>query len=68
MLQYSKPYNFQVFLNPPVLVVPEQTTIYDEETRERIDVPLRAQVMVRVKGSRVGSAIQAFVREGHKVI
>ena len=43
----------------------EQTTIYDEEARERIDIPLRAQVMIRIKGPRVGSAIQAFVREGH---
>ena len=63
--QYSKPYNFPVFLNPPISVVTEQTTIYDEETRERIDIPLRAQVMVRIKGPRVGSAIQVFVREGH---
>jgi hypothetical protein len=62
---YSKPYNFPVFLNPPVSSVLEQTTIYDEETRERMDIPLRAQVMVRIKGPRVGSAIQAFVREGH---
>lgn len=43
----------------------DQTTIFDEETRERIDVPLRAEVMVRIKGPRVGSSIQAFIREGH---
>jgi hypothetical protein len=43
----------------------EQTTIYDEETRERVDIPLRAQVMVRIKGPRTGSAIQAIISEGH---
>ncbi len=63
--QYSKPCNFPVFLNPPISIVPEQTIIYDEEARERIDIPLRAQVMIRIKGPRAGSAIQAFVREGY---
>jgi hypothetical protein len=63
--QYTKPYNFPVFLNPPISSVTEQTTIYDEESRERVDVPLKAQVMVRIKGPRVGSSIQAFIREGH---
>jgi hypothetical protein len=62
---YTQPYNFPVFLNPPISSVKEQTIIYDEETRERIDIPYRAQVMIRIKGPRVGSAIQAFVREGH---
>ncbi|MCW4017516.1 MAG: hypothetical protein NWF00_02345 [Candidatus Bathyarchaeota archaeon] len=63
--QYTQPYNFPVFLNPPISMVTEQTTIYDEETRERVDIPLKAQVMIRIKGSRVGSAIQALVQEGH---
>lgn len=63
--QYTKPYNFPVFLNPPVSYVAEQTIIYDEEAKERVDIPLKAQIMIRIKGPRVGSAIQAFVREGH---
>jgi hypothetical protein len=62
---YAKPFNFPVFLNPPVSTVQEQTTIFDEETRERVDVALPAEVLVRIKGPRVGSAIQAFIREGH---
>ncbi len=63
--KYDKPYNFPVFRNPPISLAQEQTIIYDEETKERIDIPFRAQVMIRIKGPRVGSAIQAFVREGH---
>jgi hypothetical protein len=63
--QYTEPYNFPVFLNPPLTKASGQTTIYDEDMRERIDVPLKAQVMIRLKGPRVGSAIQAFIREGN---
>lgn len=62
---YDKPYNFPVFRNPPISLAQEQTIIYDEETKERVDIPFRAQIMIRIKGPRVGSAIQAFVREGH---
>jgi len=62
---YDKPYNFPVFRNPPVSKAQEQIIVYDEDTRERIDIPCRAHLMVRIKGPRVGSAIQAFIREGH---
>lgn len=63
--QYAEPYCFPAFLPASVTLAKEQTTIFDEETRERLDVALPAQVLVRIKGPRVGSAIQAFIREGH---
>jgi hypothetical protein len=63
--QYAKPYNFPAFLNKPLSMAREQTTVFDEETRERVDVALPAEVLLRIKGPRVGSAIQAFIREGH---
>lgn len=65
LTHYDKPYNFPVFRSPPVSQAKEQIIVYDEDTKERIDIPCRAQVMIRIKGPRVGSAIQAFVREGH---
>jgi hypothetical protein len=62
---YAEPYSFPAFLPASATVAKEQTTVFDEETRERVDVALPAQVLVRIKGPRGGSAIQAFIREGH---
>ena len=63
---YRQPVDFpRIFNAKKIFQVTEETIISDEEENERLDIPIRGQVILRIKGSRKGSLIQAWIRDGH---
>ena len=62
--EFRTPQRFPVFLDSPLDHVMQNTVIIDDKTKERVDFPLLCSILVRIKGSRKGSAFQVNVHHG----
>lgn len=60
----SKPLGFPLFKHPPLRYVSASTIVFDMETKERLDIPLRTHAIVRIKGPRKGQIFQINLLQG----